>query len=480
MGVLNNSFKRFAARIPSIRRLLAHRDALMQENETLQRELAVVTRELKVARAQFVKAWQRHPDIWVPPGHFYSPIPAIAPLRLNEEEVFGQPPAIRGVELNEPAQLELLNQFAAFYAEQPFTPEVVRGRRYFFENPNYSYNDAIVLYCMMRHVRPRRIVEIGSGYSSCAMLDVNELFFDNSIACTFIDPYPQLLRDLIRESDQQGVRILGQNVQDVDVEVFRELTASDILFIDSSHVSKTGSDVNYIVFKILPLLQEGVYVHVHDIFYPFEYPPDWVYEGRAWNEAYLLRAFMQYNGAFEIQFFNSFLIDKHREIFEALMPLCLNRIGANLWLKKTKHDPELDRAAARRERKSKPVPGSLDLTRPEHTCFLGDGWYEPEPDHCWMAQAASFRIAGPASRGQRLAIRAVSPLDGSRLSAVADGIELGSVLLGPAGGVAPEFLLADHCIGRPFITVHLTIDRVHTASGDPRNLGLAVAGIEVL
>src|SRR5207244_12672121 len=140
---------------------------------------------------------------------------------------------------------------AAFYGVQPFSVEPIPGRRYRFENPNYSYNDAIVLYGMMRHAQPHRIVEIGSGYSSCAMLDVNELFFDNSIACTFIDPYPQLLRDVIKESDRERIRILGQRVQEVDVNVFLELKAGDILFIDSSHVAKTGSDVNYIVFKIL-------------------------------------------------------------------------------------------------------------------------------------------------------------------------------------------------------------------------------------
>src|SRR5262249_2642609 len=336
----------------------------------------------------------------------------------------------------------------------------------------------IVLYCMIRHVRPRRIVEIGSGYSSCAMLDVNELFFDNSINCTFIDPYPQLLRDLIKESDQERVRILGEKVQEVDIDIFCELTAPDILFIDSSHVVKTGSDVNYIIFKVLPLLQEGVHIHVHDIFYPFEYPPEWVYEGRAWNEAYLLRAFMQYNGAFEIEFFNSFLIDKHREIFETTMPLCLKGIGANLWLRKTKHDPALDRAYARRARQPKLPPASLDPTRPEHARFIGDGWYEPELEHCWMAQSALFQIRGPASPGQRLAIRAGSPLDGSRLSAVVDGIELGSTQLGPAGDANAEFPLPDECLGRAAMTVHLTIDRVYTVEGDPRKLGLAVSRIE--
>jgi len=477
---LKNTLKRLAALLPPVRRLLAERDALRQKNAELQRELGILARTLKTDQAaSFRAAWQQDPNVWVPPGHFSSPIPAVRDLKMNEDEVFRYPPGIRGVDLNEKGQLDLLKSFAAVYPEQPFTPEAIPDRRYFFENPNYSYNDAIVLYCMMRHVRPRRVVEVGSGYSSCAMLDVNELFFDNAIACTFIDPYPQLLRDLIKDSDHAHIQVLGQKVQDVDLEVFRELTASDILFIDSSHVTKTGSDVNYIVFKILPLLKEGVYIHFHDIFYPFEYPTEWVYEGRGWNEAYLLRAFMQYNSAFEIQFFSSFLIENHRDAFESAMPLCFKRPGANLWLKKTRHDPELDRAHARTERKAKPAPKVMDLARPEPSWSLGDGWYEPEPDHCWMTQGASLRLAGPTSRGQRLVIRAISPLDGSLLSATADGIPLGSLTLGPAGDVTAEFPLPDRLIGLAAITVYLTIDRIHRAPKDPRKLGLAVSRIEV-
>jgi predicted O-methyltransferase YrrM len=381
--------------------------------------------------------------------------------------------------LNEKGQLALLKQFEAFYPDQPFTPDPAPGRRYSFENPNYSYNDGIVLYCMMRHSRPRRIVEIGSGYSSCAMLDVNERFFDNSIACTFIDPYPQLLRDLINESDHDRIRIFGQRVQDVDIDVFRELQASDILFIDSSHVTKTGSDVNYIIFKILPLLNEGVLIHFHDIFYPFEYPVDWVYEGRSWNEAYLLRAFMQYNEAFEIQFFNSFLIEKYRETFESAMPLCLKRAGANLWLKKIRHDPELERVEARKQRNPRPVPRTLDVTRPEHAWCLKKGWYEPESEHCWTTNSATFEIGGPTSPRQYLAIRAMSPLAGARLAATADGISLGYVALDHAGDISPEFALPDELIGRKSITIDITLDHTHTAPGDPRALGLAVTRIEV-
>src|SRR5215467_5151994 len=295
MSTFRSKLKSAATLIPPIRRLIAERDALRVRSEVLDKQLQQLQTEMNALRREFDAASAKLQEIWVPPGHFYSPIPAITEVKINEEEIFEHPPKIRGIDLRENEQLDLLKRFSTFYSEQPFTAEPQPGRRYYFENPNYSYNDAIVLYCMMRHVKPRRMMEIGSGYSSCAMLDVNELFFDNSISCTFIDPYPQLLRDLLNDSDHLRIQVIPRKVQDVDIQMFRELQSGDILFVDSSHVTKTGSDVNYIVFKILPLLREGVHVHFHDIFYPFEYPLDWVYEGRGWNEAYLVRAFLQYN-----------------------------------------------------------------------------------------------------------------------------------------------------------------------------------------
>ena len=120
------------------------------------------------------------------------------------------------------------------------------------------------------------------------------------------------------------------------------------------------------------------------------------------------------------------------------------------------------------------VPGVTEVVD------VGDGWYEPELEHCWMAQTALFQIAGPVSAGQRLEIRAISRLDSSRLSATADGISLGTTMLGPAGDVAPEFPLPDPLIGRSAITVQLMIDRVYEVEGDPRKLGLAVSRIQLI
>ena len=115
--------------------------------------------------------------------------------------------------------------------------------------------------------------------------------------------------------------------------LFDELAENDILFIDSTHVSKTGSDVNYILFEILPRLKPGVFIHFHDVFYPFEYPREWVFGGFNWNENYLLHAFLMYNETFEIKIFADYLHVHHKEIFKE-MPLCYKNTGGNLWLQK--------------------------------------------------------------------------------------------------------------------------------------------------
>jgi hypothetical protein len=247
-------------------------------------------------------------ELGFPPGHFYSPIPSIEELHARADQLFAQPlPELAGIDLRQDDQLQLLEDMARLYAEQPFTSSKVQDRRYFFDNPNFTYGEGIVLFCVMRLSAPRRIVEIGSGYSSCVMLDTNELFFDNSIRCTFIEPYPELLLELVYERDRRDLDLLEKGLHAVDGTVFGQLQRGDILFVDSTHVSKIGSDVNRIIFDILPSLNPGVLVHFHDIYYPFEYPRDWVEQGRAWNEAYLLRAFLMHNPAYRIEFFNSFM-----------------------------------------------------------------------------------------------------------------------------------------------------------------------------
>ncbi|WNH11631.1 class I SAM-dependent methyltransferase [Thalassobellus suaedae] len=270
-----------------------------------------------------------------PNGHFYSPVVSIEDIKERADSIWQavETPLINGIDLRTEAQKQLVKKFEAYYKELPFKPEKSAGLRYQFENGSYSYTDAIILYSFIRHFKPKRVIEIGSGYSSMVMLDTNELFFSNEIDLTFIEPYPNRLYALLKEGDLLTNKILTKKIQDVPLSVFDVLESGDILFIDSTHVSKTGSDVNFIMFHILPRLKAGVLIHFHDIFYPFEYPKEWVFQGRNWNEAYIIKAFLMYNAQFEIKLFSEYLHKFHGAIFES-MPLCYSNLGGNLWLEK--------------------------------------------------------------------------------------------------------------------------------------------------
>ncbi|MEM8520122.1 class I SAM-dependent methyltransferase [Flavobacterium sp. PL12] len=270
-----------------------------------------------------------------PNGHFYSPIILIEEVKKREVEIWKKRDidGVLGIDLRTEEQKQLVRKLIKYYQELPFKAEKQANIRYQFENGSYSYTDGVILYSMIRYSQPKRIIEVGSGHSSMVMLDTNELFFKNQIDLTFIEPYPERLYSLMKDSDKEKATVLESDVQLIPLSVFEELESGDILFIDSTHVSKTGSDVNYMLFEILPILKSGVLIHFHDVFYPFEYPKEWVFQGRNWNENYILRAFLMYNENFEIKLFSEYLHTHHKTIFEE-MPLCYKNPGGNLWIEK--------------------------------------------------------------------------------------------------------------------------------------------------
>jgi predicted O-methyltransferase YrrM len=295
------------------------------------------------AKREFWLAVGRRLATWrilrVKNGHYYSPVPSIKELRRDASRIFDRSlRSLPGVELNEAAQLALLTELATFYNEQPFSETPRDDIRYFFDNYWYGQADALFLYAMIRRSHPRRIIEIGSGFSSAVMLDTNERFMDRSMRLTFIEPESTRLRKLLKPEDYNSVTIVDQPIQHIDRAIVDELAADDMLFIDSSHVSKAGSDVNHILFDLLPRLAPGVLVHFHDVLYPFEYPREWFELGISWNEPYILRAFLQYNAQFRIRFWNDFMMTFHVEAIRKLMPLCAQPptfgVGGSLWLQK--------------------------------------------------------------------------------------------------------------------------------------------------
>jgi hypothetical protein len=272
---------------------------------------------------------------WVPPGHFYSPI--VDPADKSVQEAMrreAQPdvaPETFGVSADE--MLRWFDKMARHYKTNPFPEQKTPGRLYYYANPNFPLADALALMAVMLENRPRRLVEIGSGFSTCAAIEISEAHLGGGVQMAMIDPHPEFVLNLLGDSSRYRDRVLPSKVQDAPLGLFRELQRGDILFIDSSHVAKTGSDVADYVFRILPVLAPGVLVHIHDIFYPFEYPEMWIAEqNRSWNEAYLVRAFLQGNSQFRVLFFTDWFYKCRRELVADSMPLCIEHRGGSLWI----------------------------------------------------------------------------------------------------------------------------------------------------
>lgn len=239
-----------------------------------------------------------------PPGHYYSVIPSLADVRNASKNLFQK--NICAIDFQTENQIKMLKKFYSMNEHPPFYVQEKRNR-FNIENDSFSYDDAPILHYMMRHLRPKRVIEIGSGNSSACMLDTSEMYLDNSVDFTFIDINLENLRKNLLQKDLNRIEALELPIQSVDPAIFAALQANDILFIDSSHVIKIGSDLNTIFFEILPNLSPGVCIHFHDIRFPFQYQENMIMSGIYWNEAYLLQAFLMYNEAFEISFWLNYL-----------------------------------------------------------------------------------------------------------------------------------------------------------------------------
>lgn len=277
---------------------------------------------------------RRDVPFYVPPGHFYSPI-------VNPRTVAERPVDIAAVDRGalpdlalDVGRMECLwHELLPFLQSTPFPELPSPGHRYFFLNPSYSYGDASLLRALILHYRPQQIIEIGAGYSSVCMLDtIAESKVNTQL--TSIEPHPELLRSLLQPGDEARITLIPAEVQEIPLELFEQLQSGDFLFIDSSHVVKTGSDVVFVLGEILPRIGAGVIVHFHDVFYPFEYPRGWIHENRSWNELYALRAFLAYNGCFEILFFSHLFALAKPGLIEESCPVFAKNAGGSLWLRR--------------------------------------------------------------------------------------------------------------------------------------------------
>lgn len=297
----------------------------------------------QVMHAPEVERDTKFKELLIEPGHYYSPIPNLDEIRASEDRIFVDDiTGVSGIDLNLDEQLALLPVLSQYVTEADFPMERTEGFRFYHRNLSINKPDSLTLHAMLRYLKPKHVIEVGSGFSSAMMLDTNERYLNGKTEFTFIEPYPaDILKPVVDDVD--SLRLIPKKLQQVPLSEFELLESGDILYIDSTHVSKIGSDVNYNIFQILPSLKKGVFIHFHDILWPFEYPRVWIYEnGYHWSEAYLLRAFLQYNTAFKIRFWAPCLNKRYPDLMKKYYPIpaetmegeCPVALAGSIWLEK--------------------------------------------------------------------------------------------------------------------------------------------------
>lgn len=264
--------------------------------------------------------------------HYYNPVV----FRSDLYRPLSEARALPGLDLNEEAQLALIDQFD-FADEIEAFPEDDDGRGFYFNNPSFGSGDAEILYDMIRHFKPKRVVEIGSGHSTRiarAAIKANEQD-DPSYSCRHVCVEPYEMPWLA----DYDVELVRERVELVDDALFETLESGDILFIDSSHMIRPQGDVLHEFLHLLPQLKPGVLVHIHDIFTPHDYPEDWVLQlRRYWNEQYLLEAFLTLNHQFEIIAAVNWLAHNHRDRLRRAAPRLARepaREPGSFWIRRT-------------------------------------------------------------------------------------------------------------------------------------------------
>lgn len=274
---------------------------------------------------------------WPELTHFHSPVPDTRSLsapamraRLWPERA----PEQVGVEWRGEQQLALVRDELAGQEPMTFPETTADPTEFFSSNPAFAPHDAWALQAMLRALRPLRMIEVGSGWTSLLAARVNREHLGGEMRLTCVDPYPQ---GFMRGGVDGVTELIEQPIEEMPLDFFTGLEAGDVLFIDSTHTVKTGSDVVYLFGEVLPRLAPGVVIHIHDIFLPGEYPQQWALSGWAWNEQYLVQAFLAFNDEFEVVLSLGWLAHRHPEVVEAVVP-AFERFypgrGGSLWIRR--------------------------------------------------------------------------------------------------------------------------------------------------
>ena len=267
--------------------------------------------------------------------HYYSPVPDLK--ELERRKVWDRTSDLKGLNLNATFQITLLTQMAETFSRECSWPKNATSNpeEFYWDNNSFSFQCASLLHYMIRHFKPSRIIEVGSGFSSRIINKAVEFNKKENSSCIYeiIDPFPsETVKELSNLSKINVVK-----VEELSENLFASLKSGDILFIDSGHVVKTGGDVNFLILDILPILQPGVIVHFHDICMPNEYSKTYFMNPRFrvfWTESYLLQAFLAFNKEFEILGAASYLSTNHYDSFKKIFPADPGGNSGSFWIRR--------------------------------------------------------------------------------------------------------------------------------------------------
>ena len=293
----------------------------------LSRILPVYVRE--PFRVRYFPLWEKH-GFHLSPVHFYEPIPD---TRILTDALLEKESDLIGIDMHEADQLVLLRnvfpQFRAEYAEIPREPGT-DPKQFYLNNGYFTGADALVYYGIVRHFNPQLVIEVGSGFSSRLAARACRRNGQGEVIC--IEPNPD---QVLRDGFSGLTMLIPKRVEEVGFDLFQRLRANDILFIDSSHIVRCCGDVNCLLLEIVPRLNPGVIVHLHDIFLPQEYGRAWITgRYRFFTEQYLLQAFLTFNAEFRVLFANHYMALKHQEEMAALFPNSSGFGSTSFWIRR--------------------------------------------------------------------------------------------------------------------------------------------------
>lgn len=255
--------------------------------------------------------------------HYYQPL---TNPRKHLKKSLREDRNLKGIDWNIQQQLEILNQFHFSEELTTFPLEKQKDTEYYYNNTMYASGDSEYLYSMVRLVKPTKIIEIGSGNSTLMVINaikknkVEHPEYQCQHIC--VEPYEQPWLEKVE------VELKRTKVEEIDLSFFKTLKENDILFIDSSHVIRPQGDVLFEILEVLPILNPGVFIHIHDIFSPKDYLDEWIYEDKKlWNEQYLLEAFLSFNQNFEIIGAVNYLSHNHRQLLGQKCPVFNSQPG---------------------------------------------------------------------------------------------------------------------------------------------------------